>query len=295
MDQKGLFFGFAAYLLWGFFPLYFKAIDTVPAVQILAHRFAWSFVLLVFVNLWKGEWGNIFALMRRKKTLFVYMLAACLLAVNWGVYVWGVNSGHVVETSLGYFINPLLNVVLGVVFLRERLRWSQWVPVGLAALGVLYLTIQHHAIPWIGLALAFSFGLYGLVKKVAPLNSLHGLTLETMTLFLPAVLYLFYENSLSVGVFGHSSAMTNVLLALTGIITVIPLLLFGSAVRLIPLWMLGLLQYVAPTCQFLLGVLVFHEPFDSIKLVGFSLIWLALIIFSLESVWTHRQPVVVYK
>lgn len=295
MNQRGLIFGFIAYLLWGFFPLYFKAIDTVPAMQILAHRFVWSFLLLVIVNLIRKEWGQISLLVRQKKILAVYIIAGSLLAVNWGVYVWGVNSGHVVDASLGYFINPLLNVLLGVVFLRERLRWSQWVPVGLAAVGVLYMTIQYHKVPWIGLSLAFTFGLYGLVKKIAPLNSLQGLTMETMALFIPAMAYLLLVNSRGEGMFAHSTLAVNVLLSLTGVITVIPLLLFGSAVRLIPLWMLGLLQYIAPTCQFLLGVLVYHEPFDQVRVVGFVLIWLALLLFSLESVYSNRQAVVVYK
>jgi chloramphenicol-sensitive protein RarD len=295
VNQRGLIFGFIAYLLWGFFPLYFKAIDTVPAMQILAHRFVWSFLLLVIVNLIRKEWGQISLLVRQKKILAVYIIAGSLLAVNWGVYVWGVNSGHVVDASLGYFINPLLNVLLGVVFLRERLRWSQWVPVGLAAVGVLYMTIQYHKVPWIGLSLAFTFGLYGLVKKIAPLNSLQGLTMETMALFIPAMAYLLLVNSRGEGMFAHSTLAVNVLLSLTGVITVIPLLLFGSAVRLIPLWMLGLLQYIAPTCQFLLGVLVYHEPFDQVRVVGFVLIWLALLLFSLESVYSNRQAVVVYK
>ncbi|MFZ5809095.1 MAG: EamA family transporter RarD [Chloroflexota bacterium] len=295
MNQRGLIFGFLAYLLWGFFPLYFKAIDTVPALQILAHRFVWSFVLLVIVNLIRREWGQISLLVRQKKIVGVYIIAGSLLAVNWGVYVWGVNSGHVVDASLGYFINPLLNVLLGVLFLRERLRWSQWVPVGLAAVGVLYMTLQYHKVPWIGLSLAFTFGLYGLVKKIAPLNSLQGLTMETMALFLPAMAYLLLVNSRGEGMFAHSTLAVNVLLGFTGVITVIPLLLFGTAVRLIPLWMLGLLQYIAPTCQFLLGVLVYHEPFDQVRVVGFVLIWLALLLFSLESVYTNRQAVVVYK
>ncbi|MGB9639781.1 MAG: EamA family transporter RarD, partial [Anaerolineales bacterium] len=224
-----------------------------------------------------------------------YAVAGSLLAINWGVYVWGVNHGHVVETSLGYFINPLLNVVLGVLFLREELHWSKWIPVGLATLGVLYLTFQTHALPWIGLILAFSFGLYGLVKKVAPLNALQGLTLETMTIFPLALAYLLVMNIIGEGVFFHTTSMVNILLIFTGVLTVVPLLLFGNAVRLIPLWALGFLQYVTPTCQFLLGVFVFHEPFSSHRLVGFILIWFALGVFSVQELVARRQAVVVYK
>lgn len=295
MNRKGLLYGLSAYLMWGFFPLYFKLIEVVPSVQILAHRFVWSFLLIVIINAVRREWRMIFSLLTHWKILVTYAVAGSLLAINWGVYVWGVNHGHVVETSLGYFINPLLNVVLGVLFLREELHWSKWIPVGLATLGVLYLTFQSHALPWIGLVLAFSFGLYGLVKKVAPLNSLQGLTLETMTIFPLAFGYLIIMNMIGEGVIFHTTSMVNILLIFTGILTVVPLLLFGNAVRMIPLWALGFLQYVTPTCQFLLGVFVFHEPFSPHRLIGFVLIWVALGIFSAQELVAHRQAVVVYK
>lgn len=295
MNRKGLFYGLTAYLIWGFFPLYFKLIEVVPSVQILAHRFVWSFLLIVIINSVRREWRTIFNLLANWKILLTYAVAGSLLAINWGVYVWGVNHGHVVETSLGYFINPLLNVVLGVLFLREELHWSKWIPVGLATLGVLYLTLQSHALPWIGLVLAFSFGLYGLVKKVAPLNSLQGLTLETMTIFPLALGYLMMMDKIGEGVIFHTTSKVDILLIFTGILTVVPLLLFGNAVRMIPLWALGFLQYVTPTCQFLLGIFVFHEPFSPHRLVGFVLIWIALGVFSAQEMLARRQAVVVYK
>ncbi|MGB9673777.1 MAG: EamA family transporter RarD [Anaerolineales bacterium] len=291
MNQKGLIYGLAAYLIWGFFPLYFKLIEIVPAVQILAHRFVWSFILIVLINFVRNEWRIIIPLVKKPKILATYALAGSLLAINWGVYVWGVNNGHIVETSLGYFINPLLNVVLGVLILRERLHWSKWIPVGLATLGVLYLTLESRALPWIGLVLAFSFGLYGLVKKIAPLNSLQGLTLETMTIFLPALVYLVVMNALGSGMIFHTTWTVNLLLMFTGVITVVPLLMFGNAVRMIPLWALGFLQYVTPTCQFLLGVFIFHEPFSTHRLIGFAMIWAALALFSIQELLARRQMV----
>jgi chloramphenicol-sensitive protein RarD len=206
------------------------------------------------------------------------------------VYIYGVNAGQVVETSLGYFINPLLSVALGVVLLRERLRPLQWLPVLLAAIGVLYFTVQYGALPWIALALAFTFGLYGLMKKIAPLGAFHGLTLETAILLLPALAYLFYIEGQGQGSFGHAGVGITLLLAFVGVLTATPLLLFGSAARLIPLTMVGLLQYIAPTVQFLIGVLVYREPFNSTRLVGFSIIWIALIIFWFES-WREYNKV----
>jgi chloramphenicol-sensitive protein RarD len=225
------------------------------------------------------------------RTMSIYIVAAALLSCNWLVYVWGVNTGNVVETSLGYFINPLVSVALGVLFLGEKFRPLQWVPVGLAAVGVGYMTVQVGALPWIALTLAFSFGLYGLMKKVTPLAALEGLTVETAILFLPAVGYLLYLENQGVGSFGHTGWVGSLLLAAAGIVTSLPLLLFASATRRIPLSMIGLLQYIAPTCQFLLGVLVFQEPFSSERVIGFSIIWVALLIFSLEGI-SHRRRVV---
>lgn len=286
--NKGVAAGAGAYALWGFFPIYFKAIHAAPADQIVAHRFAWSFLFLIALVLLRRELPALRASLNRR-TLLIYLGAGVLLSFNWGLYVWGVNSGNVVETSLGYFINPLVSVVLGVVFLRERLRPMQWIPVALATAGVLYLTISFGKLPWIALGLALSFGFYGLVKKLAPLNSLHGLTLETGSLFVVAVAYLLFTELRGVGSFGHVAPLTSLLIALSGIITAIPLLLFATGARQVPLSTLGLLQYIAPTIQFLIGVLLYHEPFTHDRLIGFSIIWLALVLFSAESFIVMRR------
>ena len=289
MSNKGILYGIGAYLMWGFFPLYFKALHSVPALEIMFHRVVWCFLFLALVILVKREWPKLKVELRRPRVLPIFTLAAVLLAANWLVYIFGINSGQVVETSLGYFINPLFSVALGVIFLREKLRPMQWLPIGLAAAGVIYLTIQYGALPWIALALAFTFGFYGLLKKIAPLGALHGLTLETAILFLPALGYLLFAESQGSAAFGHTTWTVTLLLALTGIVTAIPLLLFAAAARSIPLYMIGILQYIAPTLQFLLGVLVFGEAFTPVRVVGFSVIWLALLLYSVESYLVRRR------
>lgn len=288
MSKKGIWYGIGAYLIWGFIPLYLKALQEVPALETMFHRVVWSFVFVALLILLRKEWPDLKSQIARPKVLLVYTLAAVLLAANWLVYIHGVNDDQVVESSLGYFINPLLSVALGVIFLRERLRLAQWIPIGLAGVGVIYLTFLYGAIPWIALTLAFTFGMYGLVKKVAPLGALQGLTLETAILFLPALGYLLYINQQGIGAFGHASWSVSLLLGLVGVVTALPLLLFGSAARLIPLYMVGILQYIAPTCQLLLGVLLYHEPFPPARLAGFSIIWAALAIYWLEGLLDRR-------
>jgi chloramphenicol-sensitive protein RarD len=237
------------------------------------------------------QWQDFRSAALTSKTVGIYSVAAVLLTINWLVYVWGVNAGFIVETSLGYFINPLLSVLLGVVFLRERLRPAQWIPVALAAAGVIYLTVAYGRPPWIALALAFSFGFYGFVKKLAPLGSLYGLTLETGIAFPFAVVYLAFMEFNGIGAFLHEGVLTNVLLICTGIITSIPLLMFASAARQIPLTVVGLLQYIAPTLQFLIGVFLYKEPFTHTQLIGFGIVWLALIVFWVENFLANRVPV----
>jgi len=286
--NKGVIYAAAAYVLWGFFPIYFKALSGVPAFQIMTHRVVWCFWVVAILLLALRELAALKATIT-KRTLLIYLGAGVLLAINWVVYVWGVNAGYVLETSLGYFINPLVSVSLGVIFLHERLRPLQWLPVGLAAAGVIYLTISYGTLPWVALVLAFSFGFYGLVKKVAPLGSLHGLALETATILLPSLAFLLVEEMRGVGAFGHASVGTTVLLALTGVVTAVPLLLFSSGARLVPLSTLGLLQYIAPTLQFFIGVFLYNEPFTRERLIGFGIIWLALLIFSTEGFLERRR------
>lgn len=219
----------------------------------------------------------------------VLVAASLLLGTNWLIYIWAVNAGFIVETSLGYFINPLVNVLLGVVFLRERLRLMQWAPIALAAAGVLYMTIATGVFPWISLALAFSFAMYGLLKKVTPVGALPGLTAETGVLVLPSIAFLLYISSQGEPLFGPGDPLTVGLLLFSGGLTAVPLLLFGGAARRINLSTLGLIQYIAPSTQLLLGVLVYHEPFSLDKAVGFSLIWMALFIYSIEGIIFMRR------
>ena len=288
--NKGIWNGLAAYALWGFFPIYWKLLHEVPALEVIGHRISWSFILLIAVILLTGQWREFRSAVLSPKVIGIYILAGVILTINWLIYVWGVNSGFIVETSLGYFINPLISVLLGVLFLRERLRSMQWVAVALAAAGVLYLTITYGRPPWIALSLAVSFGIYGFVKKVAPLGSLYGLTLETTLVFPMALIYLVFVQSAGTGAFFHHGVFIDILLVGTGAVTSIPLLMFASAARQIPLTMIGVLQYIAPTLQFLIGVFLYHEPFDQSRLIGFSLVWLALIIFWVENYMSTRMP-----
>jgi chloramphenicol-sensitive protein RarD len=287
--NRGVLYAIGAYLIWGFLPIYWKALKQVPPLEILNNRVVWSLIFLTILISVRKNWAPLRQAVTRPRVVLVYGVAACLLAVNWLTYIWGVNSGYIVETSLGYFINPLVSVLLGVLFLREKIRPLQWLPIGMAAAGVLYLTFSLGSPPWIALVLAFTFALYGLIKKTSPLGSLHSLTLETGILFVPSLLYLVYAAQQGMGGFGQYSTQTNILLVSTGVVTAVPLLLFGAAARSINLSLLGLLQYIAPTCQFLIGVLVYQEPFTQTSLIGFCIIWAALALYWLESVVAHRQ------
>ncbi len=280
--KKGILYGIGAYVCWGFFPIYWKSLHQVPATQLIGHRILWSFLLLIAVILFTGQWGE-FRKTINSKVIRIYSIAAVLIGINWLVYVWAVNANYIVETSLGYFINPLLSVLLGVIFLKERLRIAQWIPVILASLGVAYLSYVYGRLPYIALTLSVSFGLYGLVKKISPLGPLHGLTIETGILCLPALFYLIFVQSNSTGAFLHTGLTSDLLMIGAGLVTTIPLLMFATAARLIPLWVVGLLQYIAPTLQFIIGVFIYKEPFSHEQLIGFSIVWIALIIFLVEN------------
>ncbi len=288
--NKGILYTAAAYLLWGIFPLYFKAIDNVPAIQIVSHRIVWSLLFLVLVILALKQFGK-FRAQLSPRIVGVYLIAGVLLSINWLTYVWSVNAGFVVEASLGYFINPLVSVLLGVIFLKEKMRPWQWVPFGIAAAGVIYLTLSRSSSLWVPLTLAFSFGLYGLMKKLTPLGSLYGLTVETAMVSLPALGFLVFMQVQGSGAFWHAGVKTTLLLAFTGVVTAVPLLLFSAGTRSIPLTMVGLLQYITPTMQFLLGVFVYGEPFTFERLIGFCIIWIALMIFTLEGFLARRKAI----
>jgi chloramphenicol-sensitive protein RarD len=286
--RRGALYGIAAYVIWGLFPLYWPLLRPAGAAEILAHRIVWSLVFTVLLASGLRAGRAFTGLDRRSFGLLA--LAAALVSVNWGTYIWGVNSGHVVETSLGYFINPLVSVMLGVAFLGERLRRGQWIAVAIVGAAVLVLTLDYGRLPWIALVLASTFGLYGFVKKVAGVPALASLTVETGLLFLPAAGYLLLLEARGAATFAHVSLAKDLLLAACGVITAIPLLFFAGAANRIPLTMLGLLQYIAPALQFLCGVVVFHEAMPASRWVGFALVWLGLAWFSLESALHLTDP-----
>ncbi|MGB9107411.1 MAG: EamA family transporter RarD [Telluria sp.] len=288
--RTGIISAASAFLCWGLFPLYFHAIGAVPPLQILAHRMLWSLLFLLIVLAVRRQWAWL-AVLRKPRVVGSFVASAVLLSVNWLIYIWAVNNGHVIEASLGYFINPLVNISLGYLLLKERLRPAQWMAIGVAALGVAWLTWQAGTVPWIALALAFSFGGYGLLRKTAALGALEGLSFETMVLFPLAAAYVTWLTVHGQNAFINTdSTSTRLLLAAAGPITAIPLLLFASGARQIPLSVLGLLQYLSPTLQFLLGVWIFHEAFTADRLVGFVLIWGALALFAIEGLLRKPPP-----
>lgn len=287
--NKGVLAGIGAYTLWGLFPIYWRLLEQVPAIEILAHRIVWSLAFIALILVLQKDLQWLKPVIHNRRTMVIYTLAAILLSINWFTYIWAVNAGYVVEASLGYFINPLVNFLLGVIFFKEKLRGGQVAAVVLAVLGVVYLTVSYGSLPWISLVLAFSFGSYGLIKKTASLESMHGFSLETAVLFLPALGFLLYRGASGVGAFMQQGTATTLLLILAGPVTSIPLVMFGYAARSIPLSMLGFIQYITPTLQFMLGVFVYNEPFPMARLVGFSMIWLALLLYSIESVRFIRR------
>ncbi|MFZ1756196.1 MAG: EamA family transporter RarD [Caldilineaceae bacterium] len=285
--NRGLLYAFLAYGLWGVLPIYWKALHSVSAAAILSHRMVWSLVVVAAILAIRKEWAWI----RRvdRKAVLTFVAIALLLIVNWYTYIWAVNAGFIVESSLGYFINPLVNVLLGGIFLGERLRPVQKVAIAIAFSGVAWLTISYGALPWIALTLAFSFGFYGLLKKTAGLHALEGLGLEMAILSVPALAWLFFS-----GDPGSPSLLTAdwhivALLLGTGIVTSIPLLAFAAAARRLTLTTLGLMQYMAPTMQLFIGVFLYGEAFTPARAVGFVLIWIALALYSGETLLRHRQ------
>ncbi len=286
IDRRGLAVTAGTFVLWGVVPLYWHLLKTVPAMQIMAHRVIWSTVLVVGWLLLRGGWGWLRTIAAQPRALPALALSSVVIAFNWALYIWAVNAGHVVETSLGYFINPLINVVLGVLVLGERLRRLQWVAIGCAAVGVAWLTWQAGSPPWIALGLAVSFALYGLVRKLVSVDPVGGLGVESLYLVLPALAYLGWAEAGHGGGFtGEWSLGTDLLLVFGGVVTAVPLIGFAYGVRRIPLSVVGLLQYIAPTMVLLLGVWFFHEPFDAARALGFGAIWLGLAVYAGEGLW----------
>ncbi|MGI8531771.1 MAG: EamA family transporter RarD [Geodermatophilaceae bacterium] len=289
--RRGVWYGVAAYLLWGLFPLYWTLLDPASPLEILAHRIVWSLVFTTAVIAVRRRWSKVRAAVRDRRTLVLLVAAAMLISVNWGTYIYGVNSGQVVETSLGYFVNPLVSVALGVVVFRERLRTVQWVAVGIGLLAVVVLTVDYGRPPFIALTLAFSFGFYGLIKKLVSVGPTEGLAVESAVMTLPALVLLAVLTGQGTAAFGTVSALNTALLMLAGVVTAIPLLFFAAAARRVPLSTLGLLQYLAPLIQFVLGLVVFAEPMPPGRLAGFALVWLALIVLTLDLARNNRRPV----
>lgn len=287
-DRRGILLGIGAYALWGILPIYFKTLHMVAPLEMLANRIVWSLFFMLGIVTWRKGWGALRISLRNRKAVITYAVAAVLLAVNWYVYIWAVNENHILDASLGYFINPLMNVVLGVFVLGERLRAGQWLAIGMAAAGVAYLTWNYGQLPWIALVLASSFAIYGVLKKKAPLPAQEGLTIETATLFLPALVALLWMQGSGNGALTTSNLWIVFLLLLSGPITAIPLLMFAGAARVVPLSTLGVLQYLAPTGQFLVGVFLYGETVTPARLIGFAIIWMALVIFWIEGTLQRR-------
>jgi chloramphenicol-sensitive protein RarD len=287
--NPGVLYATLAYLSWGLFPLYFRQVGQVPALEVVLHRTVWSLLFVLGALLVLGRWAWIRQVLKQPRVLAAFALSALLLSINWLVYVWAVQNQHVVDASLGYFILPLVNVALGFVFLRERPRPGQWLAVVVAASGVLWLTLQTGRPPWIALVLASSFGFYGLLRKVAKLGALEGLALETMMLAPAAAAVLGVWAWQGQGVLAQGGAVSIGLLALAGPLTAVPLLLFAAGARRIPLATMGILQYISPTVQLGLGVWLFGEAFESSRLLGFVMIWAALLVYSVEGILTSRR------
>ena len=285
----GVIYAISAFLIWGISPIYWKALRSVPALEIILHRIVWSFILLVPLIIIMRRWQEFTAVFKNLRTLLILLFTALIVGGNWLLYIWAVNSDHLLQASLGYYINPLVNVVLGMVFLKERLRTPQIVAVVLATAGVLYLTLYYGQFPWIAMALAVSFGLYGLIRKVAPVGSLVGLTVETLLLSVPALIYLYHLDRLGQGSIFRVSFKLDLMLMGCSAVTALPLLFFTLGARRLYLSTMGLLQYIAPSCMFLLAVFLFREPFASAQVVTFVLIWTALAIYSTDSVRYYRH------
>ena len=286
--NRGILYAALAYIMWGLLPLYWKALKPMPAQEILVQRMVGSLIFLGLVLAVRKQWQWLPRL-REPRVFLTFLATATLLTVNWYIYIWGVNAGFIIEASLGYFITPLINVLLGVIFLRERPRPWQWVALSIAAAGVIYQTVSYGALPWIGLSLAFSFGTYGLLRKTASLGSLEGLSTEMGLMFIPAGIYLLYLVGNGQSAVGDLSLFSQLMLLLIGVITTVPLLLFAAGARQIPMISLGVLQYIAPTLQFLIGVWIYGETFTPIYQISYGLIWVALIVYTAEGFTESRR------
>lgn len=279
--------GIAAYAIWGLFPLYWPLLKPAGSTEILAHRIMWSLVAVVFMLAVRRHWSWVKALTLRQVGLLT--LAVLVITINWWTYIYGVNSGHTIESALGYFVNPLISVVLGVLIFRERLRRWQWFAVGLGAVAVVVLTVDYGRPPWIALVLACSFGTYGLIKKFVGMPSAETLAVETAVMFLPALLFALTAQAQGTAAFGHSGAAHLLLMAGAGVVTAIPLMLFNAAAIRLPMSTVGMLQYLTPTLQFLIGLVIYHEAMPASRWIGFILVWTALVVLTVEGLHVGRR------
>ena len=289
--NAGLVYAACAFTWWGLFPIYIRLVTSVPAAEILAHRVVWCLLFVGAALSWRGQWAWLRPVARQPRVLFAFMASALLIGGNWLAYIWAVSNGHVLDASLGYFITPLVNVLLGTTLLDERLRPPQWVALSLAAFGVMWLAWQAGHPPWIALTLAVTFGAYGLLRKVAVLGALEGLTLETMLLAPIALAVIGLAASHGTGSFPAADLPTNLWIIALGPVTAVPLLLFAAAARRLSMTTLGLMQYIGPTIQFAVGVWLFHEPFSTARLIGFGFIWLALLVYTADGLRLARRNV----
>jgi chloramphenicol-sensitive protein RarD len=288
-SRAGVLAAAVAFTWWGFFPLYFRLVPGAAPVEVLANRIVWSLLLLATFLTWRRRWEWLAGVLRRPRVVFAFVASALLLSANWITYIWAVSSGHVVDASLGYFMTPLVNVALGFGLLGERPRRAQWTALAIAGAGVAWLTLSAGRLPWIGLVLGLSFGAYGLLRKIAVLGALEGLTLETIILAPAAALGMAWWWGGSATSFPAPGLATNLWLLGLGPVTTIPLLLFAAGARRLSLTSLGLLQYTSPTVQLLLGIWLFHEPFTTARLFGFAVIWVALVIYTADGWRTSRR------
>ncbi|MFM1909593.1 MAG: hypothetical protein RLZZ545_291 [Actinomycetota bacterium] len=283
----GLFFGVAAYVFWGLFPLYWPLLKPANPLEIVSHRAVWTLVFCIIVLTVLRQLKSTFAVMKNPKKIVGLFATTILISINWLTYIWATNNGHVVEAALGYYINPLIIIAFGVLLLRERMRPLQWVAVGIAAIGVTILTLDYGRLPWVAISLALSWGTYGLIKKKLDLGALEGLTIETLISLLPYGFYLFYIGNQGTGQFGHGIVLT-ILLISAGAMTAIPLLLFNGSTTRLPYSTIGLLQYITPTIQFSIGVWINHEEMPTARWIGFIVIWMALVALGTDLVRSGR-------
>ncbi|MFH2133434.1 MAG: EamA family transporter RarD [bacterium] len=285
----GLTSGLTAFLIWGLSPIYWKELRQVPALEVILHRIVWSFLFLMPIIILRGRWKEFLATIRNPKACAILMATALFVSINWLIYIWAVTNDHLLQASLGYYINPLVNVLLGMLFLKERFRHLQTLSLIIAAGGVLYLTLYFGQFPWISLILAFSFGFYGLIRKMVAVASLVGLAIETLMLSVPAGITLVVLYTNRTGVFLQTDTRTDLFLLGASVVTAIPLLLFTISARQLKLSTVGFMQYLAPTCMFLLGIFVYHEPFAMAQVITFILIWIALALYSIDSILYYRR------